>query len=582
MQDFYDINIIPKILKNFNVETIVISGIKDDNLIKSIFEYGAKVTQINTNYEECIKDNPLNALPNLGYYDAIFINDDSNWYTVFNELKIIKGTNEVFPLVFICNNNFPNKRRDSYSNPDNIPSNFRQEYINGFPICYNNEKIIISDGFFHACDDNTPRNGVLTAIEDFLKENLHIGIIEFNFLNEICILYPKLQINQKRISIITKNIQEDKIEGINLSDKLIENKLLLSYIDEYNLYNENLNNLKVEMSRKDSIIDDYENKVRSQNNELLLKDSQINGFESHLSLKDSKIKNIESKLVNKNIQINDLESQLELINNDLDILNQEVDVKSIRINNLESQLENVNNNLNSLTREITDKNSKINDLTNDFKQRESNYNNQINFLNNEISQRDQNLKINENKYFEQIKIKDNEIISIRDNFAIKEDNLNSKIKIQQIELDDKKRRIDSLEHSYTTHLSKIDQNEYCIDCFKEEISNNCLEIKYLKNNTLIKKVLSPLAYAYLIIKSNPKEILLNIKLYDALKNSKCFDIGFYLNNNKDLIESKWCKYFSPELHYVCTGFSEDRTFNKKYFNRNSKKDLLEYLLTCGE
>ena len=66
-----------------------------------------------------------------------------------------------------------------------------------------------------------------------------------------------------------------------------------------------------------------------------------------------------------------------------------------------------------------------------------------------------------------------------------------------------------------------------------------------------------------------------------MKDSKCFDVGYYLNKNNDLIESKWCKFFSPELHYVCVGFSEQRKFNKKYFNRNSKKELLVYLNDCG-
>ena len=93
---------------------------------------------------------------------------------------------------------------------------------------------------------------------------------------------------------------------------------------------------------------------------------------------------------------------------------------------------------------------------------------------------------------------------------------------------------------------------------------------------------SPKTVFYLIFKSKPKEISLNIKLYQVLKNSKCFDIGFYLNKNKDLINSKWYKYFSPELHYICNGFNENRKFNKKYFNRNSKKELLDYLLKCDE
>ena len=153
---------------------------------------------------------------------------------------------------------------------------------------------------------------------------------------------------------------------------------------------------------------------------------------------------------------------------------------------------------------------------------------------------------------------------------------------KQLELNNKEEELKSLHHDYIKQLSKIENKEYCISCFKDEISNNHAEIRYLKNNTFTKKILSPIGYLYLIFKSKPKEISLNLKLFKTLKESECFDIGFYLNNNKDLIKSKWCKYFSPELHYVCNGFTEKRTFNKKYFNRTTKEDLLNYLLNCNK
>ena len=158
----------------------------------------------------------------------------------------------------------------------------------------------------------------------------------------------------------------------------------------------------------------------------------------------------------------------------------------------------------------------------------------------------------------------------------------TQLKIYQKELNNKEMKLSSMKHSYTKQLSEIDNKKYCISCFKDEISNKHTEIQYLKNNNMIKKILAPISYLYLILKSDPKEISLNMNLFKTLKDSDCFDIGFYLNNNSDLIESKWCKYFSPELHYVCNGFEEQRTFNKKYFNRNSKKELLEYLLNCNE
>ena len=132
-----------------------------------------------------------------------------------------------------------------------------------------------------------------------------------------------------------------------------------------------------------------------------------------------------------------------------------------------------------------------------------------------------------------------------------------------------------MEYQCNNQRAEINTNKYLINDYKFELENNYLEIKYLKQNSLIKKLLNPFSYVYLVFKSNPKEIFLNFKLYKALKNSEDFDIGFYLNNNKDLIESKWYKYFLLELHYVCTGFDEKREFSKFYHKKDTKQDLLE-------
>ena len=601
MQDYYDLSIINKILKTFNIQDIVLSGIKNQNLINNILEYNENIVQINTNENNCINGNPLNILQNLKNYDAIFINDDSNWYTTYNELKIIKNTTKNFPIVFICNNKFPNKRRDSYSNPNTIPEDFRHEYTLKLPICYNDKKIIITDGLYHACEENTPKNGVSTAIEDFLEENSSIGTMNINFINEISILYSKSQINQKRISIIENNIKNEKISTVNLSDKLIENQMLFSYINKNRIYNENIIKIETEISEKNNIIDEYVSKIKSQNNEIAFKDTQISGFESNLSLKDSQIKDIESKLINRDRKINNLENKLEQLNNELNSTTYDMDNKGIKISYLESQLEQVNNELNILNKENNIKDSTINKLTAEIKEKDSQYTHHIDSLNKEINKKDQNLNDNKEGYMEHIEIKNNQIVSLKNNlyqkentFAIKESKLKNQInitnknikekdkqiKLQKKELNEKKDQIEDIKQQYRKELSKTDINKYCISCFKEEISNNHLEIEYLKKYTLLKRILNPIAYLYLILKPNQKERLLNIKLYQTLKDSNCFDIGFYLNNNKDLINSKWCKYFSPELHYVCKGFDEKRAFNKKYFNRTSKKDLLKYLLEC--
>ncbi len=593
MPDFYDSNMIIEILRVFKVNNLVISNVANKNLIDDIRRCDFNLTLINVDDENSITGNPLSILPELINYDAIFIDGDANWYTVFNELNIVKNSNEEFPLVFVCNNIFPNKRRDSYIDPEAIPPEFRQKFTKELPIKYNDEIINIVDDYFHACDENTPRNGVLTAIEDFLSENSHVGIMKINFLDGITVLYPKLQINEKRISIINNNIQSEKTDKISLSDKLVENDLLVSYINKYNEYGENFNKFEEELSKKDNLIANYENEIFLKNREISIKDSQVKNIESKLSLKDSQIKNAESKLVNSEKKIDALEGQLESASNDF---SQRENSFNDKIDALENQLESASNDFSQRESSFNDKivslEDQLNSANSEFSRMESSFNDkivsledQLNSANSEFSQKESifnNKLISlENKLnrknddyetlFSDIKQKDNQIKQ-KDN----------QIKIKQQELNDVENKLDNLQHRYTKQLSKLDSNRYCINCFKEEISNNGLEIEYLKNNTLIKKILSPVSYLYLILKSNPKELSLNLKLYRAIKDSNCFDIGFYLNKNKDLIGSKWCKYFSPELHYVCQGFSEDRLFNKKYFNRNSKEELLDYLLTCDK
>ncbi|MBR3141108.1 MAG: hypothetical protein IKF11_09655, partial [Methanobrevibacter sp.] len=221
----------------------------------------------------------------------------------------------------------------------------------------------------------------------------------------------------------------------------------------------------------------------------------------------------------------------------------------------------------------------------DFSQKEAAFNSKISSLESELESSSADFSQKETFFNNKIislenKLRRNQSASDVLTYDIKQ--RDDQLKTKQQELNDMENKLDSLQHSYIRQLSKIDSNNYCISCFKDEISNNHLEINYLKDNTITKKILSPMAYLYLILKSKPKELSLNINLYKALKDSKCFDIGFYLNKNRDLIGSKWCKYFSPELHYVCKGFDENRLFNKRYFNTNSKRELLEYLLTCEE
>ena len=507
MFNYYELDIIPIILNRFKVHDLVLKGILDNEVMDHILKYCEN--------NDCVCNEILSQIEfesndflNLSNHDAIFLNDDPNWYTVFNELKIIKESNDDFPLVFICNNIFPHKRRDSYSNPEIIPNEFINEYSKNLE--YNN--ILLNDGFYHAIGENTPKNG---AIEDFLNENNSIGVLDINFLNGMTILYPKNNISKIRCGLLFEEIESYKLEYSEVSDMIFENQILTNHICNFNMDDidfDALENFKVEIGLKEKIIVDLEDKIDIQTNELRLNDSKINNIESKLDLNETKFKNMESKLVNRDLKINELNDQLQHTNNE------------------------------------------INNLKSDISQKEK-----------------RELELNK-------QIKDNLIQIDNKNHEIS--SKNNQIRTKDYELLKKEKELCLFKHQYTNQLSKLDNKEYCISCYKEEINNNKLEIQYLKKDSLTRKLLSPFAYVYLIFKSNPKEWSINFKLYKAIKNSKCFDIGYYLSNNKDIQESNWCKFFSPELHYVCNGFVENRKFNKKYFNRNSKKELLEYIINC--
>lgn len=135
--------------------------------------------------------------------------------------------------------------------------------------------------------------------------------------------------------------------------------------------------------------------------------------------------------------------------------------------------------------------------------------------------------------------------------------------------------IDQVKLDYIHKMNKLisDNEQYNARLKIKNKENHYLKKIYEKR----KKIISPFTYLYLIFHSNIREIIINIKLYNALKNNDCFDLGYYLNKYPEIADSKICKMFSPELHYVCYGFKEKKIFNSKYSNYTNKKDLIKKL-----
>lgn len=608
MFKFYDVDVISNILSVFKVQKAVISSLSgnvDDNkILECIERAGVDYSLIgpkNQSDEYLVQDEIINEISDCKNYEAIFLNDDPNWYTILNELDIIKKTNDEFPLVFICNCVFPYKRRDAYIDPKAIPDEFLNDCSKGLKI----NDVNIYDGFYHANQNNTPKNGVLTAVEDFIAKNSDIALCDIKLSNGIIILHSKNSINQIRISKLEEEIGESSLIYDDALDSQIENKLLKEFINNIDGSSADLNSiseLKHLLNEKEKLIKDYEYKISLSNATIDNKITQVKDINSKLSLKDSQIENFKSKLKNNDHQINELNAQLEEANSEIVSLNHRLHEREQKFHDKQTYLnENIvsaNNQVNLLKENIRQKelnfNARETKLINDLEDN----NTKLQDANSKIGQlteNNNNLKSIVNKkekdiasLNEVISNKDGDIASLNKTISLKnnqiKDNANKINDLNKsIENTDNlvKTTLDSLKKQNTTHLSKLESKEYCISCYKEKIDSNSLEIQYLKSDSLIKRILNPFSYLYLILKSNPKELSLNVKLYRAIKDSKCFDIGYYLNNNRDILDSKWYKYFSPELHYVCNGFKENRKFNKKYFNRNSKKELLDYILMCN-
>ena len=143
---------------------------------------------------------------------------------------------------------------------------------------------------------------------------------------------------------------------------------------------------------------------------------------------------------------------------------------------------------------------------------------------------------------------------------------NNKKEIENSRLIEEKNQINA-ENNYL--INENNKNKNIINNLKT--TNEYYKLK----NKFKKKILFSLPYLYIIFIH--KDIILNIKLYQKLKDNNWFDIGFYINNNPTISQKKWCKLLTPETHYVCHGFDEKRLPNSDYENNLTKKELIDKL-----
>ncbi len=123
------------------------------------------------------RDISLNVLPELEPVDLALVDGDHNWYTVSNELRLLHeradAARRFAPVLVLHDVCWPYGRRDGYYAPERIPERFRQPCARkglargcGGLV----ERGGVNRNIWNAEHEGGPRNGVLTALEDFLVD----------------------------------------------------------------------------------------------------------------------------------------------------------------------------------------------------------------------------------------------------------------------------------------------------------------------------------------------------------------------------------------------------------------------------
>jgi hypothetical protein len=130
-------------------------------------------------------------------FDCILIDGDHNWYTVYHELRIIEERGLLKPggTIFFHDVRWPYGRRDMYYQPEVIPKEFTQPYATK-GIVQGQSALAEAGGsnaeHYNALHEGGARNGVLTAVEDFVGE--HKSEYSFFYVEEefgLGVLYKK-------------------------------------------------------------------------------------------------------------------------------------------------------------------------------------------------------------------------------------------------------------------------------------------------------------------------------------------------------------------------------------------------------
>jgi hypothetical protein len=136
----------------------------------------------------------VEAIPAMDLPDAFVIDGDHNYFTVSEELRLIAdrvaATSAAMPLLLFHDVCWPHARRDTYYAPDRIPEEYLSTMVEGVGI-FPDEPGLTWGGLpykYAQKQEGGERNGVLTAVEDFVAErpDLELAIVPVFFGFGVC------------------------------------------------------------------------------------------------------------------------------------------------------------------------------------------------------------------------------------------------------------------------------------------------------------------------------------------------------------------------------------------------------------
>lgn len=131
---------------------------------------------------ELIRQTSLEALPSTELPDVVILDGDHNYWTVFEELRLIgeRAPGASLPLLLFHDVCWPHGRRDDYFDATLIPVQFRQPLVPSGEGIHPDDPGSRRGGLPYprsAAREGGPRNGVLTAVEDFVASRSDLRLV---------------------------------------------------------------------------------------------------------------------------------------------------------------------------------------------------------------------------------------------------------------------------------------------------------------------------------------------------------------------------------------------------------------------